>query len=157
MRLPEGDSGLTKHTLNQERLDALSAWFALPSSEKRGDIPKDVAAMAKHFGVSAKFIEESKRRPEMAKRVKERLTMAAVYAVADILWTQIDIATDKDHRDCGKAARFVAEVAGVINRGGGINVNTTMITPMSDDIPDEVLITRMEEISRRRIPPRVEE
>lgn len=132
---------------------AYSAWFALPAAEKKGEIPKDVAALAKHFGVSAKSIEEAKRRPEMAKAVKERLTMAAVYAVADILWTQIDIATDKEHRDCGRAARFVAEVAGVINKGGGINVNTTMITPMSDDIPDEVLITRMEEIARRRVPP----
>lgn len=134
-------------------MEALSAWFALPEAQKKGEIPKDVAALAKHFGVSAKFVEESKRRPEMAKRVKERLQMAAVYAVADILWTQIDIATDKEHRDCGRAARFVAEVAGVINKGGGFNINQSIITPMSDDIPDEVLITRMEEIARRRVPP----
>lgn len=139
--------------MTEERLAAYSAWFALPSSERKGDIPKDIAALAKHFGVSAKSIEEAKRRPEMIKRVKERLQAAAVYAMPDVLWAQIDIATDKEHRDCGKAARFVGEVSGAINRGGGVNINNTTVVPMSDDIPDDVLITRMEEIARRRVSP----
>ena len=153
--MPEGDSGLVRHTLTEERLEAYSAWFSLPTSYKTGDIPRDVVALAKHFGVSAKSIEDAKRRPDMVKRVAERLHAAAVYGMPDILWNMIGKAADSADKEAPKAARFVAEIAGVIRSGSAVQVNNTVVTPTMD-LSDDALITAVEDIARRRVivPPR---
>ncbi len=134
-------------------MEAYSAWFALPSAYKKGDIPKDVASLAKHFGVSAKSIEEAKRRPEMVKAVADHLHAAAVYGLPDILFTMIDKASDKADKESAKAARFVAEIAGVIKSGGSVNVSNTVVTPMMGDLTDEELRSQVWEIAKRAVPP----
>lgn len=154
MRLPPGDSGLVRHTLTEDRLAAYAAWFALPSAYKKGDIPKDVATLAKHFGVSAKSIEEAKRRPEMVKRVAEHLQAAATYGMPEILYAMIDKAADKADKESTKAARFVAEIAGVIKSGGSVNVSNTVVQPMMGEMDDEALRTAVWEIAKRAVPPR---
>lgn len=120
---------------------------------KEEGFPGDIPALAKAFGVSAKFVNEAKRRPEMIKAVAERLHDVAVMGLPEILWNMIDKASNKDDKDCTKAARFVAEIAGVIKSGGSVNVSTTTVMPMMGDLSDQELITKVEEIARRRVPP----
>ena len=153
MKLPEGDSGLQRHQLTEDRLDAWATWFALPAKIKDGDIPKDINSLAKRFGVSAKFLNECKQRPEMIKRVTEKLHAAAVYGLPEILFTMIGKAADAEDKDPTKAARFVAEIAGVIKSGGSVNVNTTMVTPVAGEWTDQELRSKVFEIARRAVPP----
>ena len=153
MVLPEGDSGLKKHNLTADRLTAWAAWFSLPAAMRKGDIPKDIPALAKAFGVSAKAIEEARRRPELVKAVAENLHSAAVMGLPEILWTMIKKAEDGTDKECTKAARFVAEIAGVIKSGGSVNVSQTTVVPMAGEWTDDELRSKVWEIAKRAVPP----
>ena len=135
---------------------AYSLWFALPDACKKGDIPKDLPALAKHFGVSVKSIEEAKRRPEVATAVLEKLRHSATFALPNILWTMIAKAEDAADKECIKAARFVGEFTGAIKAGGSVNVNNTVVTPVAGDWTDQELRSKVFEIAKRAVPPDIE-
>ena len=138
-------------------MTAYSAWFALPTALKKGEIPKDLATLAKHFGVSVKSLEEAKRRPEMLKAVKDHLHAAAVYGMPDILYNMIEMAAEKGNKEAPKAARFVAEVGEFIRGGGSVNVSQTTVVPMAGEWTDDELRSKVWEIAKRAVPPAREE
>ena len=147
--MEEGESGLVRFQLTEERLNAFSTWWAVPTAMKDGDIPKDELALAKHFGVTTKWLREVKQRPEVIGAVREKLHAAAVYGMPDILFKQIQVAAEGDT----KAARFCAEISGVIKQHG-IQVNNNVISPVvNEEISDEHLVARVREVFGRRVNP----
>ena len=149
VKVPEGESGLEKFNLTDERLNAFSTWWALPSAMKDGDIPKDELALAKHFGVTTKWLRECKQRPEVAAAVRDKLHQAAIYGMPDVLFKQIQVAETGDT----KAARFVAEISGVIKQNG-VQVNNNVISPtVYQGMSDDELMEAGRRIWGRRVEP----
>jgi hypothetical protein len=149
VQVVEGESGLANFNLTDERLNAFSTWWALPSAMKDGDIPKTELGLAKHFGVTQKWLREVKNRPEVVDQVRTKLHSAAVYGMPDILFKQMKVAEEGDT----KAARFVAEISQVIKQGG-INVNNNVITPtIYEQASDDQLMEQARRIIGRRVDP----
>lgn len=150
MVLPEGESGLQKFNLTEERASLLSSWFACPSSMKDETIGRNEIELAKKLGVTSKWLREVKQRPEMQAQVREKLHAAAVYGMPNILYKAIQMAEEGDL----KATRFVGEISGLIKQHG-IQVNNNVISPtVTEELSDEAIIMAVERIASRRIEPK---
>jgi hypothetical protein len=116
---------------------------------KDGDIPKDDLALAKHFGVTTKWLREVKMRPEMMEAVRNKLHAAAVYGMPDILFKATKLAEEGDI----KAIRFMGEVSGMIKQSG-VQVNNNVINPtVYEQASDEQLMEAARRIYGKRIDP----
>lgn len=145
--VPEGESGLARFQLTDERATVLSSFWATPTQFRTELLAKNEVELAKTLGVTTKWLNEVKRRPEMVAAVRDKIHTAAVYAMPDVLMKQIGAAETGDT----KAARFVAEISGVIKQHG-IQVNNNVISPtVYETLSDEDVIRGVETVMRRRI------
>lgn len=136
IQLPEGESeqGKAQERLTAERLDRLALFFAAPDLIRNNWTgPKDYRELALSVGCRLASIPKWKRHPAMVKRVGDYLLAAAVYAMPNILFGQMTLATDAamSAGDRTKAANFVATVGKFI-RSGGLTVNNTQVSPVSE-------------------------
>lgn len=141
--VPEGESGLSKKSLTGERLESLVAWFSLPS-KLRGEwqLPGDEKALAKSLGVGVRDLDRWKRQPKVYEAVAQTTRLQAIYLMPEILEKQGELALEK--RDT-KAARYVAQIAGVLSEGTKIEVNTANTVNIAGDpshMPDGALFER---------------
>lgn len=146
--IPEGESGLARFQLTDERATVLSSFWATPTAFRSELLAKNEVELAKTLGVTTKWLNEVKRRPEMVAAVRDKIHTAAVYAMPDVLMKQIGAAETGDT----KAARFVAEISGVIKQHG-IQVNNNVINPMiKEELSDQAVQQAFEDIIARRLP-----
>ena len=155
--MPEGESGVRKGNLTQDRQEALAEYWGSPEKE-RLERWGDPMALGKLLGLSAATVRKAKFDKRVKSLISEALNNQLLYDVIEARRIAMQIIRD-DHAKPEtrlKGWSTLERMNGTLATGG-ISINQSIITPMSDDIPDEVLITRMEEISRRRVPPRVED
>ena len=144
VRVEEGESGAVTGRLTEPRLRALAAWWALPARCKTGDIPRDVLGLASALGTSPGLVRRAQRDPRVAEQVRKNTQLAAIYGMPDVLDVQLQIAAAREHKDCGKAARYVAEVAGAIKSGQSISTTTNVVNPIAFEADsDEEFLDRL--------------
>jgi len=129
--LPEGEAeaGQARERLTADRLDRLAVFFAAPDHiRSQWSGPKEVKELALSIGCRVGSVEKWKRHPFMVKRTAELLYAAAVYAMPNILFAQMELATNEADT---KAANFVATVGKFI-RSQGTTINNTQVSPMAE-------------------------
>ena len=140
---------MARYQLTEERASVLSSFWATPTVFRSELLAKNEIELAKTLGVTTKWLNEVKRRPEMVGAVRDKIHTAAVYGMPNILFKAMAQAEEGDT----KAQRFVAEISGLIKQHG-IQVNNNVITPtVNEEISDEHLIERVRDVFGKRIDP----
>jgi len=84
----------------------------------------------------------------MLKRVKEKIQLAVLYMLPNVLDKQYALAVSKHDN---KAARFIAEIGGMIKSGQSIQNTTNVVTPMSyESESDEEFNARFDRAMKER-------
>lgn len=142
--LPEGESGGgPRERLTAERLDRIATYFAAPEEVRRSwGGPKDVAELARDVGCRVKSVHLWQRNQKMLDRVRDLTEMAAVYAMPNILYGQVILATPCIERNedgsftirgaDSKASNFVATVAKYIRQGAGATMTQVNMAPNNE-------------------------
>ena len=147
--IPEGESGGRKERLTAERLDRIATYYAAPEAVRAvWGGPKDLAQLARDVGCRVRSLHLWQKHPKMVSRVREIVELSALYAMPNIIYGQMILATpDIRQKDDGsytvvpgdtKASNFVATVAKFI-RANQLNVNQTNLNqaPEAPRMSDE--------------------
>lgn len=154
VRVAEGETGLTKSRLTEDRLESIAEYWATPT-----ELRKPEPQFAKTLGVSSASMRKWKDDPRMQKRVKDFIDRKVLYMMPDVISWCYEAGRPRQNKNGTvtpgdeKARRTLLEI-GKLVKSGNAHVSQTMnvVQPtFMEAEDDESFMARLREAKRSGI------
>jgi hypothetical protein len=149
VKIEEGESGVRSGNLTEERLTALTEWYALSHREKAERGLPSAASVSSLLGISPARVRAAQTDKRVLAGVRDRLDTELLYMVVE--WRpQLRALLESDKEDTRlKAGRTLEELAGNLKKAGNVNVVNQNIVQDSS-YSDAELLAKVEEVLGKR-------
>jgi hypothetical protein len=136
-KLPEGESGIQKGNLTENRIEALAEYWGTPEKQRKYTPDK----VAEFLGVSVATVRRSKTDKRIKAAVKEALDSQLLYDVVEARAIVTKIMHDEKERGDTrlKAARTVEQLAGNLS-GNAPQISITNDFSSYGELPDDEIM-----------------
>jgi len=153
VKLPEGESGVERGKLTEDRQEALAEWYGKTQAEKIAAGLPDPGSVGQLLGISTATVRKAKTDKRIMGRIRERLDEQLLYDVVEIRPVIKALAVNPEEKPDVrlKAARTIEELAGNLKKGPGVEINTTNVHPtVWQDMTDDQVLDAVERIAKER-------
>jgi len=153
VKLPEGESGVVRGNLTEERQDALAEWYGKTQAEKIAAGLPDPGSVAQLLGISTATVRKAKKDKRIISKIREQLDRQLLYDVVEIRPVIKAMALNENEKGDTrlKAARTIEELAGNLKKTPAVELNTTNVHPtIWQEMTDDQVLDAVERIARER-------